>query len=45
VMLNEAETKFHITDEDNVLYIISEKGECETNCPKFEKLRANANKN
>jgi hypothetical protein len=45
VMLNEAETKFQITDEDNVLYIISEKGECETNCPKFDKLRANANKN
>ena len=44
VMLNEAETKFHITDDDNILYIINEKGECETNCPKFEELRAKSNK-
>ena len=43
-MLNEAETKFQITDDDNILYIINEKGECETNCPKFEELRAKSNK-
>ena len=45
VMLNDAETKFQITDDDNALYSINDKGECETNCPKFEQLRAKANKN
>jgi WG containing repeat len=44
VMLNEAETKFQIIDDDNVTFIISDKGECESNCPKFEDLRAKANK-
>jgi hypothetical protein len=44
VVMNDAETKFQITDEENVMYIINDKGECETNCPKFEKLRAAANK-
>lgn len=44
VMLNEAETKFRITDADDVLFVISDKGECETNCPKFEDLRGKANK-
>jgi WG containing repeat len=44
VVLNKTETKFEVTDEDNLVYSISETGECETNCPKFEKLRAAANK-
>jgi hypothetical protein len=44
VVSNAAETKFEVTDEDNLVYIINDRGECETNCPKFEKLRANANK-
>jgi hypothetical protein len=44
VNLNAAETKFEITDEDNITYIINDKAECETNCPKFEDLRAKANK-
>jgi hypothetical protein len=44
VQLNEAETKFHITDENDTIFIINENGECETNCPLFEKLRAAANK-
>jgi hypothetical protein len=44
VQLNEAETKFHIKDENDTIFIISENGECETNCPLFEKLRAAANK-
>jgi hypothetical protein len=44
VNLNGSETKFEITDEENTTYIINDQGECETNCPKFEKLRAQANK-
>ncbi len=44
VSLNAAETKFEITDEENTTYIINDQGECETNCPKFEQLRAKANK-
>ena len=44
VQLNEAETKFQITDESGTVFIINENGECETNCPLFEKLRAAANK-
>ena len=44
VNLNASETKFEITDEDNTTYIISDQGECETNCPKFEQLRTKANK-
>jgi WG containing repeat len=44
VVLNEAETKFQITDEDNTVFILNEKGECETNCPKLEQLRAKANR-
>lgn len=44
VMLNDAETKYRITDDDNVLFVISDKGDCETNCVKFEELRAKANK-
>jgi hypothetical protein len=44
VNLNAAETKFEITDEENITYIVNDKGECETNCPKFEDLRAKANK-
>ncbi len=44
VNLNASETKFEITDEDNITYIINDRGECETNCPKFEDLRAKANK-
>lgn len=44
INLNAAETKFEITDEENTTYIINDKGECETNCPKFESLRAKANK-
>jgi hypothetical protein len=44
VNLNQAETKFEITDDDNIIFIINEQGDCETNCPKFEDLRAKANK-
>jgi hypothetical protein len=44
VNLNASETKFEITDEDNTTFIINDKGDCETNCPKFEDLRAKANK-
>ncbi len=44
IQLNEAETKFKIEDDTNTVYVISDKGECETNCPKFEDLRAKANK-
>jgi hypothetical protein len=44
VALNAAETKFEITDEDNTVFVINDKGECETNCPKFEDLRSKANK-
>ncbi len=44
VNLNTTETKFEITDEENTTYIINDQGECETNCPKFEQLRAKANK-
>lgn len=44
VNLNLAETKFEIMDLDNILYIINDKGDCETNCPKFEEVRAKANK-
>jgi hypothetical protein len=44
VNMNAAETKFEITDEDNTVFIINDKGDCETNCPKFEDLRAKANK-
>ena len=36
--------KFEVTDEENTVFVISETGECQTNCPKFEKLRAAANK-
>lgn len=44
VMLNKSETKYQITDVDDVLFTISDKGDCETNCLKFEELRAKANK-
>ena len=44
VMLNKSETKYQITDANDVLFVISDKGDCETNCPKFEELRAKANK-
>jgi WG containing repeat len=45
VALNEDETKFQITDDNNTVYIINSKGECETNCPKLDELRAKANRN
>jgi hypothetical protein len=45
VVLSDAETKFQITDEDGTVFVMSEKGECETNCPKFEELRTKANRN
>jgi hypothetical protein len=44
VALNESETKFEVTDEDGTVYIINDKGECETNSLKFEQIRAKANK-
>ncbi len=44
VNLNAAETKFEISDEENTIFVINDKGDCETNCPKFEDLRAKANK-
>jgi WG containing repeat len=45
VVLNAAETKFEVTDENNVVFIINERGECETNCAKLDELRAKANRN
>jgi hypothetical protein len=44
VALNEQETKFEVLDEDGTVYVINDKGECETNCVKFEQIRAKANK-
>ena len=44
IMLNKSETKYQITDANDVLFVISDKGDCETNCLKFEELRAKANK-
>lgn len=44
VALNDNETKFEVTDEDGTLYVINDKGECETNSVKFEQIRAKANK-
>jgi hypothetical protein len=44
VALNENETKFEVTGEDGTVYMINDKGDCETNCPKFEQIRAKANK-
>ena len=44
VNMNGNQTKFEITDESNTTYTINGQGECETNCPKFENLRAQANK-
>jgi WG containing repeat len=44
VSLNNDETKFEVTDEDGTIYIINDKGECETNSVKFEQIRAKANK-
>ncbi len=42
--LNKDETKFVVTDDNDNVFIINFKGECETNCPKFDELRAKANK-
>ena len=44
VSLNGAETKFEVTEEEGTVYVINDKGECETNCVKFEQIRAKANK-
>lgn len=44
VALNDKETKFEVTDEEGTIYVINDKGECETNCVKFEQIRAKANK-
>jgi hypothetical protein len=35
--------KYEVTDIDGIVYILNEKGDCETNCPKFEEIRKNAN--
>jgi hypothetical protein len=35
--------KYEVTDIDGTIYILNEKGDCETNCPKFEEIRKNAN--
>jgi WG containing repeat len=44
INLNDKESKYEVKDEDNTVFIINYKGECETNCPKFEEIRAKANK-
>ena len=44
IELNNDETKFVVTDDNDNVFIINLKGECETNCPKFDELRAKANK-
>ena len=44
VTMNGAETKFEITDVDGTVFLVSEKGDCETNCAKFEQIRNKANK-
>ncbi len=44
IVMNGAETKFEVTDQDGTVFIINEKGECESNCAKFEEIRNKANK-
>ena len=44
IVMNGAETKFEIMDQEGTVYIINEKGECESNCAKFEEIRNKANK-
>lgn len=36
--------KYEITGLDGLIYIVNDEGDCETNCPKFEAIRAEANK-
>lgn len=42
--INDKGLKYEVTDQDGLTYIVNEEGECETNCPKFEQIRAEANK-
>jgi WG containing repeat len=44
IVMNGAETKFEVTDQEGTVFIINEKGECESNCAKFEEIRNKANK-
>jgi hypothetical protein len=44
ITMNAAETKFEVTDQEGTVFIINEKGECESNCAKFEEVRNKANK-
>jgi hypothetical protein len=44
VTMNGAETKFEVTDQEGTVFIINEKGECESNCARFEEIRNKANK-
>jgi hypothetical protein len=44
VILNATETKYEVTDVDGTIYIVNEKGECESNCTRFEEIRNKANK-
>ncbi len=37
-------SKYEVTGIDNLIYIVNEQGDCETNCPKFEAIRVEANK-
>ncbi len=37
-------TKYEVMDNDGLIYIVNEEGDCETNCPKFEAIRADANR-
>jgi hypothetical protein len=37
-------TKYEVMDNEGLIYIVNEEGDCETNCPKFEAIRAEANK-
>lgn len=37
-------SKYEVTGVDGLIYIVNDQGDCETNCPKFEAIRAEANK-
>ena len=43
-LINEKGIKYEITDFDGLIYVLNDQGDCETNCPKFENIRAEANK-
>jgi hypothetical protein len=38
------DTKYEVTDADGTIYVVNDRGECESNCTKFEDIRNKANK-